>query len=84
MLQPLPAVKNRMEKTLWLCYHKATGNARKSVPALLPALQDKEGKTMDELLIRRAQEGDPDAFERLMTPLEGMVWRICWHYMGER
>ena len=39
---------------------------------------------MDELLIRRAQEGDPDAFERLMTPLEGMVWRICWHYMGER
>ena len=39
---------------------------------------------MDELLIRRAQAGDPDAFERLMTPLEGMIWRVCWHYTGSR
>ncbi len=39
---------------------------------------------MDEVLLRRAQRGDPDAFEQLMTPLEKMVWRICWHYTGER
>ena len=39
---------------------------------------------MDELLLRRAREGDPEAFERLMTPLEGLIWRVCWHYMGER
>ena len=42
------------------------------------------GKDMDELLIRRAQAGDPEAFERLMTPLEGLIWRICWHYTGSR
>lgn len=39
---------------------------------------------MDELLLRRAQDGDPEAFTRLMTPLEGLVWRVCWHYMGEK
>ena len=39
---------------------------------------------MDELLLRRAQRGDPDAFEQLMTPLEQRVWRICWHYTGDR
>jgi len=39
---------------------------------------------VDEVLLRRAQRGDPDAFEQLMTPLEKMVWRICWHYTGER
>lgn len=39
---------------------------------------------MDELLLRRAQRGDPEAFEQLMTPLEKMIWRICWHYTGER
>ncbi len=39
---------------------------------------------MDELLLRRAQRGDADAFEQLMTPLEKMVWRICWHYTGQR
>ena len=39
---------------------------------------------MDELLLRRAQRGDPDAFEQLMTPLEKLIWRVCWHYTGER
>ena len=39
---------------------------------------------MDELLLRRAQRGDPDAFEQLMTPLENMIWRVCWHYTGQR
>ena len=39
---------------------------------------------MDELLLRRAQDGDPDAFERLMEPLEQLVWRVCWHYTGSR
>ena len=39
---------------------------------------------MDELLLRRAQSGDPEAFERLMEPLEQLVWRVCWHYTGNR
>ena len=39
---------------------------------------------MDELLLRRAQSGDPEAFERLIGPLEQLVWRICWHYTGNR
>ena len=39
---------------------------------------------MDELLLRRAVGGDPAAFEQLMTALEGMVWRVCWHYTGNR
>ena len=39
---------------------------------------------MDELLLRRAQGGDPGAFEELMTPLEQLVWRVCWHYTGNR
>ncbi len=39
---------------------------------------------MDELLLRRAQRGDPEAFEQLMTPLEQMIWRVCWHYTGDR
>jgi RNA polymerase sigma-70 factor (ECF subfamily) len=39
---------------------------------------------VDELLLRRAQRGDPEAFEELMAPLEKAVWRICWHYTGER
>ena len=39
---------------------------------------------MDELLLRRAQNGDPEAFERLMEPLEQLVWRVCWHYTGNR
>ncbi len=39
---------------------------------------------MDELLLRRARRGDADAFEQLMTPLENMIWRVCWHYTGQR
>ena len=39
---------------------------------------------MDELLLRRAQSGDPEAFEQLISPLEQLVWRICWHYTGNR
>ena len=39
---------------------------------------------MDELLLRRAQRGDPDAFEQLMTPQEKLIWRVCWHYTGDR
>ena len=39
---------------------------------------------MDELLLKRAQQGDPDAFESLMKENESLVWRICWHYTGDR
>ena len=39
---------------------------------------------MDELLLRKAQGGDPEAFGRLMEPLEQLVWRVCWHYTGNR
>lgn len=34
----------------------------------------------DELTLRRAQKGDPHAFERLVMPYEQMLWRVCWHY----
>lgn len=34
----------------------------------------------DELTLRRAQKGDTAAFERLVTPHEQTVWRVCWHY----
>lgn len=39
---------------------------------------------MNELILRRAQKGDAAAFEQLITPLEGLVWRVCWHYTGHR
>ena len=39
---------------------------------------------MDELLLRKAQGGDPEAFGQLMEPLEQLVWRVCWHYTGNR
>ena len=39
---------------------------------------------MDELLLRRAQNGDPETFGQLMEPLEQLVWRVCWHYTGNR
>ena len=39
---------------------------------------------MDELLLRRAQRGDPEAFEQLMKPLEQLIWRVCWYYTGDR
>lgn len=39
---------------------------------------------MDELTLRRAQRGDPAAFEALITPHEGLVWRVCWQYTRSR
>ena len=39
---------------------------------------------MDELLLKRAQRGDPEAFESLMGQMEALVWRVCWHYTGDR
>ena len=39
---------------------------------------------MDELMLRRARDGDAEAFEALMTPLENLIWRVCWHYLGNR
>ncbi len=39
---------------------------------------------MDELLLKRARLGDTEAFESLMAGLEPLVWRICWHYTGQR
>ena len=42
------------------------------------------GEKVDELLLRRAQNGDPDAFEALLTPLENLIWRVCWHFTGDR
>ena len=35
---------------------------------------------LDEFTLRRAQKGDAQAFERLVTPHEQMLWRVCWHY----
>lgn len=34
----------------------------------------------DDFTLRRAQKGDPAAFEMLVTPHEQMLWRVCWHY----
>ena len=39
---------------------------------------------MDELLLRRAKRGDPEAFGQLVEPVEKLIWRICWHYTGDR
>ena len=39
---------------------------------------------MDELLLKRAQRGDPEAFEQLLTPMEKFIWHVCWHYTGDR
>ena len=33
-----------------------------------------------DFTLRRAQKGDPQAFEQLVTPHEQMLWRACWHY----
>ena len=35
---------------------------------------------LDKFTLRRAQKGDPQAFEQLVTPHEQMLWRVCWHY----
>lgn len=37
---------------------------------------------MDEITLRRAQQGDAAAFETLFTPLEGRVYRTCVHVLG--
>ena len=37
---------------------------------------------MDEITLRRAQAGDPAAFEALMAPLEGRIYRTCVHVLG--
>ena len=34
----------------------------------------------NEFTLRRAQKGDAQAFEQLVTPHEQMLWRVCWHY----
>lgn len=34
----------------------------------------------DEFTLRRAQKGDAQAFEQLVTRHEQMLWRVCWHY----
>ena len=39
---------------------------------------------MNELLLKKAQGGDPEAFEAMMADLEPLVWRVCWHYIGNR
>ncbi len=46
--------------------------------------RDGRMENVDELLLRRAKRGDAEAFEQLMTPLEQRIWRICWHYTGDR
>ena len=38
----------------------------------------------DEFTLRRAQKGDAQAFETLVTPHEQMLWRVCWHYTHHR
>ena len=43
-------------------------------------ITDRRKIKVDELLLRRAQQGDTEAFEQLLTPLEKMIWRVCWHY----
>ena len=37
---------------------------------------------MNELLLRRAQQGDAAAFEEIFTPLEGRISRTCLHVLG--
>lgn len=36
----------------------------------------------DELMLRKAQKGDAAAFEQLVGPHEQLLWRTCWHMMG--
>lgn len=38
----------------------------------------------ESALIARARSGDPEAFEALMASRESLVWRVCWHYTGNR
>lgn len=34
------------------------------------------------LTMERAKRGDTSAFEALVTPCEGMLWRLCWRMLG--
>ena len=36
---------------------------------------------MDEGTLYAAQHGSVQAFERLITPYEQQIWRICWHLL---
>lgn len=38
----------------------------------------------DPVLVQKAKAGDAKAFEALATPCEPMIWRVCWHMMGNR
>ena len=35
---------------------------------------------MDDITLRRAQNGDAQAFEALVAPEEQRLWRLCWRY----
>ena len=35
---------------------------------------------LDEFTLRLAQKGNTQAFERLVSPHEQTLWRVCWHY----
>lgn len=37
---------------------------------------------VNELMLKRAVNGNPEAFEQLVTPLEKTIWRLCFHMMG--
>lgn len=37
---------------------------------------------MDELLIRRAQNGNESAFIELEKGIHRLIWSACWQYMG--
>jgi RNA polymerase sigma-70 factor, ECF subfamily len=45
------------------------------------AYSPKAVEMMDELTLRRAKDGDSEAFEALVTPYERMIWRLCWRYV---
>ncbi len=62
------------------------GKAWRALPEDAEGQELEEGAdtSMDERLLRKAQDGDPEAFEALMADLESLVWRVCWHYTGNR
>lgn len=39
---------------------------------------------MDSQLLKKARAGNEAAFEQLMRPMESLIWRVCWHYLGQR
>ena len=36
----------------------------------------------NELLLRKAKKGESKSFEKLVAPHEQMIWRLCFHMMG--